>query len=128
MQNYVFRGRMKDAPYTWVYGFYTEQDDAFGKTEGIICKNTGENRFEKIVVEKETVGICTGLKDRSGNDIFEGDLIRIADHTPFFENGREAVRFENGGFYPFCIAGWECVVKSENCEVVGNIHDQPDRT
>ena len=79
-------------------------------------------------VDPATVGECTGLTDKNGKLIFEGDILRIAERGIVADGG--IVVFENG--YP---GGW--LIKSptsENkcslsmrtdIEIIGNIHDNP---
>ena len=44
----------------------------------------------------------------------------------------EPVYFEGGGFYPYCISGWECTPYADSeyskaeGKVVGNIYDNPE--
>ena len=83
-------------------------------------------------VDPETIGEFTSLKDRNGNDIYEGDIISF-DYgvgEPVSKDLIE-VRFVRGVF-AFLWNGDldnECPVSSPTHEwavVKGNIHDNPD--
>ena len=83
-------------------------------------------------VDPETIGEFTSLKDRNGNDIYEGDIISFdyGNGEPVSEDLIE-VRFVRGVF-AFLWNGDlddECSVSSPTHEwaiVKGNIHDNPD--
>lgn len=91
---------------------------------GSVLEDTGEgNRY---VVEQ-----CTGLKDKNGRLIYEGDIV-VLDDTDSFENPiKTIVRWaeENACFGLFVSRklyyGFGSYERG-NFEIVGNIHENPE--
>ena len=108
----------------WIYGYYV--DNLVGNSFIFEVLDEFENIvFNQVEVIEETVGRFTGLLDKNKQKIYDGDILR---QTGFFLTRQydEVVTFVDGGFYPFCIKGWECELDSDTYEVIGNIHENPE--
>ena len=62
----------------------------------------------------------TGLKDKNGKEIYEGDIAILPDRWPKFP-----VRYIDG---MFCLEGtsWPLHEYYEECEIIGNIYENPE--
>lgn len=121
MRNILFRGKRVDNG-EWVYGSF---DKCYGKNEEVIHYYiAGLRQNEEWEIIPETVGQYTGLTDKNGKNIFEGDIVSV------FEGIIQKVVNENSR-YAFHNSNEICcyvlsICKSKDIEVIGNIYDNPE--
>lgn len=148
MREILFRGKHRDKGF--VFGYYgvfkgspqiyvpfTAEEEK--RNQGHIFSAIGGLWYE---VYAETVGQFTGLADKNGREIFEGDIVKFTD-SPFGYSEVGSVCFHEGSF---CIQytywsevrfhrigkteKWQDMGASGTVtyeyELLGNIHDNPE--
>lgn len=118
----------------WVYGLLSKPYIEVGKYSSA-AEMTNASGVSGIEVDHNTIGQFTGLTDKNGVKIFEGDIVHLyggkATDTRFV-NYIALVVFAHGGFcaidgtledYAACRFDF---TSSLNCEVIGNIYDNPE--
>lgn len=132
MREILFRGKRTDNG-EWVYGYYTKARYYLNEKEmHVIFAPDGEafprNEFSEYEeVDPETVCQFTGLYDKNGRKIFEGDIVKYGDtiHRVVFEQ-------RNGtAYFGIVISDIETWLFGNECpanlmDVVGNIYGNPE--
>lgn len=136
---YLSRGKRKDngERITGYYVFQRKRSGAFGQAileldfDRHLIIDVWGNSYEVI---PETVELCTGLKDKNGKLIFEGDILRfinddsecslyvvIWDTFLLSWQVQKFSHYVKGDCYSF-----DGLCELKNTEIIGNIHDNPE--
>lgn len=152
---YLFRGKRTDDG-KCVMGYYVFKR----KRSGVFGQVISELDFDRhLIIDlwgnsyeviPETVGQCTGLEDKNGKMIFEGDIVRTQPFLdkPYSSKAKykqhigvveyRVSHFKNSFYEQDYKAEWIVDIKDYGkftcydwskffkCEVIGNIHDNPE--
>ena len=127
MREILFRGKRMDNG-EWVYGYYVHIGPVSCQRTYIIPEYASALYVNEVY--PSTVGQYTGLKDKNGKRIFEGDVAKVLQGK---DKDIAYVGFENGAFMLYPKTGniyertlWEYWYNDWDVEVIGNITDNPE--
>ena len=131
LDRYLFRGKQSDSS-EWLTGFlYGNKFDKYFILP-YDYYDDAELMSSKII-DPATIGQCTGLKDKNGELIFEGDIINCikpkvlsgAHKVVWYGDRWVLSRIKNLPEYSHNVF-WLGNLMAVHIEIIGNVHDNPE--
>ena len=126
----TFRGKYSDK-HGWVYGHYYNNCDCGVNQDIIVYHNIAEGTGTHSIINQKYLGQFTGLVDKNGKEIYEGDILRISrdivykarivdteSHVCEVYYGTDGFWLK-GRFHHRHITDWDT-------EAIGNIFENPE--
>ena len=119
MREILFRGKFGNE---WKYGSLSIEP------KGLVIKEPYKNESSNVwYIDADTVGQYTGLTDKNGTKIFEGDIVKYGDtvHNVVFEQ-RNGTAYFGLVYSTLETLSFGYYQDLKQIEVIGNIYDNPE--
>ncbi len=132
MREIKFRGKRLDNG-EWVEGFYFESFTEIPYIMTLHDHILGMTEFYEV--DPATVGQFTGLLDKNGKRIFEGDILKDTDNEIYYVDFIRGCFYLKTNYKSFPHLGWtewlpmceiDRLANPTEFEVIGNIYENPE--
>ena len=128
MREILFRGK-RTINGDWVYGYFVRGNERKSLRDSIFVYDSETQSFNDYEINPSTLGQYTGLTDKNGKKIFEGDIVKT---DKFSEPNKQYIikyDLQFGAFigqdrYNVYFVTFDG--DSGDFEIIGNIHDNPE--
>jgi uncharacterized phage protein (TIGR01671 family) len=116
-----FRGKMVDNG-EWAYGYFTVIKGTY-----YISEDVPDGVYFDHSVIPETVGQFTGLHDKNGKEIYEGDIVQTDDYSKgAFFGINQPVKHIVIEYEELSTGMGFRILHKDSAQVIGNIYENPE--